>query len=83
VQAAHVGMRGLGQKSDPWEVIPLCWIHHDRGQPFSHHTLGKKFWGFHDLDRVELILRYTEQYFSLIGHSASREPESVRPGEVL
>src|SRR5277367_4699015 len=31
VQAAHVGMRGLSQLCNGWEVIPLCRFHHDRG----------------------------------------------------
>lgn len=77
-EVAHVGLRGLGQKCDPLEVIPLCRLHHARGYPHSHHTLGKKFWTFHGLDRYALIRRFREQYFGLIGHSFSREPESVR-----
>ena len=80
IEAAHVGIRGLAQKCDPWEVIPLCKMHHDRGMPHSHHTLGKKFWSFHNLDRYEVIRRFREQYFSLIGTAASRDTGSVRPG---
>lgn len=72
IQAAHVGLRGLAQKCNGWEVLPLCRIHHERGLPESHHTLGKRFWLVHRLDRYALISDYKKRYFSLIGQSASR-----------
>lgn len=71
-QIAHVGLRGLGQKCNGWEVLPLCRIHHERGLPESHHTLGKRFWLVFRLDRYGLISAYKKRYFSLIGQSASR-----------
>jgi hypothetical protein len=79
-EVAHVGPRGLSQKCDPFEVIPLCTRHHGRGFPYSHHTLGKRFWEFHELDRMELIRSFKERYFSLIGIAAAPAPESVRLG---
>jgi hypothetical protein len=72
IQAAHVGLRGLGQKCNGWEVLPLCKIHHDRGFPLSHHVLGKRFWLVHRLDRYALISALKQRYFSLIGQSATR-----------
>lgn len=83
VEVAHVGLRGLSQKCDPWQVIPLCKVHHSRGFPGSHHVLGKRFWNFHGLDRYELIREFKARYFSLIGQAVSSAPESVRPGGVL
>ncbi len=37
IEVAHVGMRGLSQLCDGWEVISLCRWHHNRGFPESHH----------------------------------------------
>lgn len=83
IEVAHVGVRGLGQKCNPWEVIPLCRLHHGRGYPGSHHELGKKFWSFHGLDRMGLIRAFQKRYFSLTGIAASRGTGSVRPGGEL
>jgi hypothetical protein len=73
IDAAHVGTRGLAQKSSGWEVLPLCKFHHRRGFPYSHHTLGKRFWSFHGLDRGGLIRMYRLRYFGLTGLSAAIE----------
>jgi hypothetical protein len=54
IEAAHSGVRGLGQKADDLFTLPLC-RHHHRTGPHSHHKLGKRFWGHHALDRVTLI----------------------------
>lgn len=81
-EVAHVGLRGLAQKCNPWEVIPLCQWHHGREFPQSVHVLGKRFWEFHGLDRYALIRRFKTQYFGLTGLAASRETGSVRPGGV-
>jgi hypothetical protein len=62
IAAAHVGMRGLSQKCDGWEVIPLCIMHHDRGMRESHHALGKRFWEYWGWDRYGLIRRYRGLY---------------------
>jgi len=82
IEVAHVGMRGLGQKSDPMEVIPLCRFHHGREFPYSHHVLGKLFWKIHNLDRYALIRRFKTQYFGLTGIVSSRPSVSVRQGGV-
>jgi hypothetical protein len=71
VQAAHVGLRGLSQKCNDWEVLPLCFEHHDRSFPHSHHVLGKRFWSFHNLDRVGLIRGFRERYFGLAGSGSA------------
>jgi hypothetical protein len=73
IEVAHVGMRGLAQLCNGWEVLPLCKIHHARGYPTSHHDLGKRFWVFHNLDRYELIRRYRLRYFGLTGISSAIE----------
>jgi len=53
-EAAHVGDRGMGQKSKDEEAIPLCAGHHRTG-PDSQHVLGKRFWAHHSLNRADLI----------------------------
>ena len=73
IHAAHVGLRGLAQKCDGWEVLPICDRHHNRGFAESHHMLGKRFWVFHNLDRYELIRRYRLRYFGLTGISSAIE----------
>lgn len=60
-EAAHVGMRGLGQKCSDRETIPLCACHHRTGE-HAHHVLGKRFWTFWKLDRYELIQKYNRMY---------------------
>lgn len=67
IQAAHVGLRGLRQKCSGWEVLPLCRRHHERGMPEGHHDLGKRFWGFHGLDRCRAVRVLTQRYFGLAG----------------
>ena len=71
IEAAHVGLRGLAQKCSGWEVLPLCTWHHGRGFPESHHTLGKGFWSYHNLDRFESIRVLRERYFGLLGQRAT------------
>lgn len=57
VEAAHVGDRGLGQKSKDEETIPLCAGHHRTG-PESHHVLGKRFWEHHGMNRSDMLVMY-------------------------
>jgi hypothetical protein len=61
-EVAHVGPRGLRQKYDPREVLPLCGVLHHRLGPYSAHRLGKRFWEFHELDREALLREYWERY---------------------
>jgi hypothetical protein len=60
-EAAHVGVRGLGQKSSDRSAIPLCAEHHRLGRD-SHHRLGKRFWEHHGLDRDALIAELNRRY---------------------
>ena len=62
VEGAHVGPRGIGQKSSDLEMIPLCRSHHQHGYPESHHSLGKRFWSHHNIDRWEQIAKYQELF---------------------
>jgi hypothetical protein len=61
-ECAHVGRRGLSQKCPDYESLPLCAVEHHRIGPGSHHKLGKRFWGFHGLDRAELIAELQALY---------------------
>jgi hypothetical protein len=72
-EIAHVGLRGLRQKCSHWEVLPICTIHHARGFPTSHHSLGKRFWSFHGLDRVESMSVLRERYFGLTAIGSARQ----------
>lgn len=71
VEAAHVGMRGLGQKCSDRECLPLCSWHHIHG-PESHHVLGRKFFEFHKLDRLKLIADLNEMYEQFLTNTKSR-----------
>ena len=61
IEAAHVGARGLGQKCDDRETIPLCAFHHREGE-HAHHRIGKKFWIHWNLDRYGIIAMYQRAY---------------------
>ena len=58
-EAAHVGPHGMGQRCPDAESMPLGKKHHLHatagGGPESHHTLGKKFWEFHGINRDESL----------------------------
>ena len=60
-EAAHVGARGLGQRCPDRETIPLCALHHTRGE-HAHHRMQKEFWVFWDLDRIKLIEEFQTRY---------------------
>jgi hypothetical protein len=60
-EAAHVGQRGLSQKCSDRETLPLCGTHHRTGE-HSHHRMGKKFWTFWGISRIDLIAKYQQQY---------------------
>lgn len=62
-EAAHVGLRGLGQKCSDRETIPLCATHHRTGKD-SHHVLQKSFWKFHGIDKDALIAELNRRYES-------------------
>jgi hypothetical protein len=53
-EAAHIGIRGLRQKSKDREAMPLGRNHHQHG-PESHHVLGREFWEHHGLDRDTVL----------------------------
>jgi len=61
-QVAHIGIHGLGRRCSDWDVIPLCWRHHDRHSPDSHHFLGVRFWEVYGLDRERTIRVYRVRY---------------------
>jgi hypothetical protein len=61
-ECAHVGRRGVGQKCSDCESLPLCAFRHHSVGVYSHHTLGKRFWGFHGLDRHALITEMQRLY---------------------
>ncbi len=60
-EAAHIGMRGLSQKSSDRETMPLCVGHH-RWNPHSLHTMGKNFWDHYRLNRRGIIAELNRLY---------------------
>jgi len=60
-EAAHVGDRGLAQKSSDRETIPLCSSHHREGHE-SAHVMGKRFWDHHRLNKEGLIRMLNAAY---------------------
>lgn len=60
-ESAHVGPRGLSQKSSDRETLPLCCSHHREGQ-FCQHALGRFFFQHYDLDREFLLKMYQSNY---------------------
>jgi hypothetical protein len=61
-EAAHVGDRGLGQKCPDLEAIPLCGIEHHREGKLSHHHLGRHFWDYWKLSKVEVLTTLHRAY---------------------
>lgn len=62
VEVAHVGVRGLMQRSSDLETIPLCTEHHRTGKE-AQHVLGKHFWERHGIDR-EVTIKSTQYQWS-------------------
>ena len=60
-EAGHTGPHGLSQKSHDRSAIPLCGEHHRTGKA-SYERLGKKFWVFWGLDRIELTKELVARY---------------------
>lgn len=60
-EAAHVGIRGLGQKCPDREAIPLCVSHHRTGKD-SHHVKGRAFWEFHGIVRQQVVAQLQAIY---------------------
>lgn len=60
-EVAHVGVRGLSQKCDDRDTIPLCGRHHRLGKD-AHHRLGKRFFEHHGTDRDALIQFYQQKF---------------------
>lgn len=63
-EAAHVGERGLSQKCDDRETIPLCAKHH-RLSKDSAHRAGKHFWKCWEIDKDTILRRLSSAYESV------------------
>jgi hypothetical protein len=60
-EVAHIGLRGLSQKSPDRETIALCSLHHRTGST-SHHRLGVRFFRFHGLNREIMVAHYQDSF---------------------
>jgi hypothetical protein len=65
ITAHHAGEHGLSQKCSDREAIPLCEGHHQKA-PHGLHHLGRKFWKFHGLDKLELIGELNARYENMV-----------------
>ena len=61
-ESAHVGDRGLSQKCQDREAVPLCKWHHTEGPNSSHHRLGKRFFERWRIDKAALISELQKRY---------------------
>ncbi len=58
---AHVGDRGLSQKCDDRESLPLCRWHHTQG-PESAHRAGKRFYEIWGIEKEATVKAFQAQY---------------------
>lgn len=66
VEAAHVGVRGMGSKISDYFALPLCHDHHRGGQE-SYHRMGKdKLAERYRLNYRELFLEHLSGYLEYI-----------------
>lgn len=64
-EAAHIGGRGLSQKADDRQAIPLCRRHHQSG-PNALHRLGpKRFQLLHRLNFRLIAEKLNQKYEEL------------------
>jgi len=61
-EVAHVGTRGLSQKSSDRETLPMCGDTHHQHGPESQHVLGKSFWAHHGVERDGLLAHYQAKF---------------------
>ena len=67
IEAAHIGPRGLGEKTDDCTCLPLCFLCHQDG-PRSLHRIGPvDFQAVHGLDFAVLIGMFNHFYFLKTG----------------
>ena len=78
-EVAHVGPRGLRQKCDPREVLPLCGVLHHRLGAYSAHRRGKEFWKFHGLIRKQVVRELQERYQRETGVDLASFGKRLRP----
>jgi len=78
-EVAHVGPRGLRQKCDPREVVPLCGVLHHRLGAYSAHRRGKEFWKFHGLIRKQVVRELQERYQRDTGIDLASFGKRLRP----
>lgn len=64
-EAAHTGVRGLGQKAPDRQAVPLCAAAHHRLGPESYHVLGKAFCEHHSLDIAGVVTWLNTRYDNL------------------
>ena len=72
IESAHTGPRGLSQKADDRQAIPLCRGHHSRGN-LSLHKLGPvRFARLYHLEVAQMIVELQEMYLGASRASIAR-----------
>ncbi len=70
IEAAHIGPRGLRQKTDDFRALPLCLVCHQTG-PDALHVIGpERFQLVHGLEFAALIGMFNGFYFKKTGRYA-------------
>ena len=59
IEAAHTGPHRRGQKAVDESCLPICTNGHQTGQ-FAQHKMGWRFWGYHGVNREELVGKFME-----------------------
>jgi hypothetical protein len=72
IESAHTGPRGLSQKADDRQAIPLCRGHHSRGN-LSLHKLGPvRFARLYHLEVAQIIRELREMFLGASRASVAR-----------
>ena len=79
VEAAHIGPRGLKQKTSDWTALPLCFKCHQDGPGALHKVGPDSFQASRGLDFAALQAMFNRFFFLRTGHHAAGwEQESER-----
>lgn len=73
IEAHHAGDHGLAQRAPDRTAIPLCVWHHREGGD-SVHSMGRRFWGAHGIEKDELIRRLNAEYDARFSSPAYESP---------
>lgn len=71
IEAAHIGPRGLSQKTSDYTALPLCASCHREGPQALHRIGPESFQAVYGLDFAALQMMFNHFYFLKTGRYAS------------